>query len=62
MFYLIGFSLSVHVLKIEQFWDIGVDINMMTTVDAGKPEAKSFRTCHSLCKADIFGTGQQFLE
>jgi hypothetical protein len=27
----IGFGLPVHVLKIDQFWNIGMDINMMTT-------------------------------
>ncbi len=59
---MIGFGLPVHILKIEQFWDIGMDINMMTTVDTGQPKSKRFRARHRLCKADIFRAGEQFLE
>ena len=59
---MVGFGLPVDVLKIDQFWDSGMDINMMTAVDTGKPKAKRFRAYHRLCKADIFRTGQQFLK
>jgi hypothetical protein len=62
LLYLIGFGLPIDILQIDQFWDVGMDINMMAAVNAGQPKAKRFRTCHRLCKADIFRTSQQFLE
>ena len=41
---MVGFGLPVHVLKIDQFWDSGMDINMMTAVDTGKPNASALAT------------------
>jgi hypothetical protein len=39
-----------------------MDVDVMTAVDPGEPKAERFRTAHGFCKADVFGTGQEFLE
>jgi hypothetical protein len=59
---LIRFGLPVDILEIDQFWDIGMNVNMMTAIDTGEPKSKCFRTSYGFGKANIFGTGQQFLE
>jgi hypothetical protein len=39
-----------------------MDINVMTAADPGESKAEGFGTSYGLCKADIFGTGQESLE
>jgi hypothetical protein len=59
---LIRLRLSVDVLEVEQFGNIGVEVDVMTSVNSGEPKSECFRTGDSFCKANIPGTGQQFLE
>ena len=59
---MIGLGLSMDILQIDSFWNIGMDINVMTAIDAGEPKPKSFSACDGFGKADIFGTGQEPLE
>jgi hypothetical protein len=39
-----------------------MDVDVMTAVDPGEPKAERFRTGYGFCKADVFGTGQEFVE
>jgi hypothetical protein len=39
-----------------------MDVDVMTAVNPGEPKAESFRTGYGFCKADVFGTGQEFVE
>jgi hypothetical protein len=59
---LIRLRLSMHILEIEQFGNIRMDVDVVTTVNPGESKAKGFRAGHGLCKADVFGTRQEFLE
>jgi hypothetical protein len=52
---LVGLGLSVHVLQIDQFRDISMDVDMMTAADPGESKAKGFRAGRCFGKADIFG-------
>jgi hypothetical protein len=52
----------VDILQIEQFGHIRMDVDVMTAVNPGEPKAERFRTGHGFCKADVLGTGQEFLE
>ena len=59
---LIRLCLPVHILEIEQFGNIRMDVDVMTAMNPGEPKSERFRTCHGFCKADVFGTGQESLE
>jgi len=59
---LIGLGLPMDILQIDLFWDISMDINVMTAMDTGEPKSESFGACDGFGKTDIFGAGQQFLE
>ena len=41
---LIRLRLAVDILEIEQFGNIGMDVDVMTAVDTGEPKPKRFRT------------------
>ena len=59
---LIRLRLPVHFLEIEQFWNIRMDVDVMTAMNPGEPKSKRFRTGYGFCKADVFGTGQELLQ
>jgi hypothetical protein len=48
----------VDILQIDSFWDIGMDIHVMTAMDTGEPKPEGFGACNGFGKADVFGTGQ----
>ena len=59
---LIGLGLPIDILQIDSFWDVGMDINVMTAMDTGEPKPEGFGACDGFGKTDIFGAGQQLLE
>ena len=59
---LIGLGLPIDILQIDSFWDVGMDINVMTAMDTGELKPKGFGACDGFGKTDIFGAGQQLLE
>jgi hypothetical protein len=59
---LIRLGFAVHVLEIDQFGDISMDVDMMTAADLGESKAEGFRTGYGFCEAGIFGIGQESLE
>jgi hypothetical protein len=50
------------ILQIDEFWDVGMHINVMTALDTGEPKPEGFSAGDGFGKTDIFGAGQQFLE
>jgi hypothetical protein len=52
---LIRLGLPVDILQIDQFCDIGMDVDMMTAVDTGEPKSKGFGTGYGFGKTNIFG-------
>ena len=55
---MIGLGLPVDILQIDSFWDIDMDINVMTAMDTGELKPEGFCACDGFGKADIFGAGQ----
>jgi hypothetical protein len=39
-----------------------MNVNVMTAIDTGEPKSKGFCASYGFGKADMFGTGRQFLE
>ena len=54
---LVRFGLPIDILEIDSFWNIGMNVNVMATVDTGELKSKCFRTSYGFVKANIFGTG-----
>ena len=50
---MIRLCLTFDVLQIDEFWDRWVDINMMTTTDAGELKPERFSTRRCISKSDI---------
>ena len=50
-------SPALDILQIDEFWDIGMDINVMTALDTRGPKPEGFGTCDGFSKTDIFGAG-----
>jgi hypothetical protein len=52
----------VHILEIEQLWDIGMDKDLMAPLGSGSTEAKSLDQGHEFIELEVPGACKRSLE